>query len=87
MVRHVLCAPRSLQLAPIKNADKIKQSVQHVVMVSVMAVSYSRSKLIKKKMDKLVSLQVDDLNHKNILLTKAVITDKAKSFFLNFKKL
>jgi len=29
---------------------------------------------------------VDDLNHENILLTKAVITDKAKSFFENLKE-
>ena len=54
MVRQVLCACRSLKLAPLtvsnlmKNADKIKQSVQHVMTVSVMPVSYSRSKLLKK---------------------------------------
>jgi len=53
-----------------------------ILFIYVMAVSYSRSKLFKKKMEKLLSL-----NHKNILLTKAVITDKAKSVFENLKKL
>jgi len=46
-----------------KNADEIKQSMQHATTVSVTHVSYSRGKHLQK-IQKLLSLQVDDLNIK-----------------------
>jgi hypothetical protein len=69
----------------MKNADKIKQTMQRATIVSATQVSYSRSKLLEK-MEELLSLWVDDLYQKNIPLTQAVITDKAKSVFENLKE-
>jgi hypothetical protein len=47
---HVESEIGSIDLSNLmKNADKIKQSVQHFMIVSVMPVSYNRSKLLKKK--------------------------------------
>ncbi|XP_053547680.1 tigger transposable element-derived protein 1-like [Bombina bombina] len=82
---------RDLKLPPstvttiIKNANRIKESIQHATPVSVAHVRYSRSKLLEK-MEQLLSLWVDDLNKKNIPMSQAVITDKAKSIFEDLKK-
>ncbi|XP_053572819.1 tigger transposable element-derived protein 1-like [Bombina bombina] len=82
---------RNMKLPPstvttiIKNADKIKESVKHSTPVSAAQTRYTRCKLLEK-MEKLLSLWVDDLNTKNIPMTQAVITDKAKSIFEELKK-
>ena len=53
---------RNVELPPstvstiMKNADKVKQSMQHATTVCAMQVSYSRSKLLQKKLEKLLSL-------------------------------
>jgi hypothetical protein len=51
------------------------QSMQHATTVSATQMCYSRIKLLEER-EKLLSLWVDDLNQKNILLTQAVIADK-----------
>jgi len=46
----------------MKSADKIQQSVQHATTVSAMQVIAEAN--FKKKMEKLLSLWVDDFNKK-----------------------
>ena len=59
---------RSIYLSPstvstiMKSADKIQQSVQHATTVSAMQVIAEAN--FKKKMEKLLSLWVDDFNKK-----------------------
>ncbi|XP_018430489.1 PREDICTED: tigger transposable element-derived protein 1-like [Nanorana parkeri] len=84
-VCRIMKLPPSTVSTIIRNADKIKASIQHATPVSAAQTRYSRSKLLEK-MEKLLSLWVHDLNKKNIPTTQAVITEKAKSIFEDLKK-
>jgi len=80
-----LSLPPSTVTTIMTNSVKIKHSVQQSTGVSVKHVSYSRG-MIFEKMEKLLALWVDDANKKNIPLTQAAITEKAKSIFCHLKQ-
>ena len=79
-----VCSSLSLALTTVStimvNAEKIKQSAQKTTKLRTSNVRYTRNFNIQK-MEKLLTLWVDDLNQKRIPLTQRAIAAKAASLF------
>jgi hypothetical protein len=63
-----------------RNTDEIEPSMQNFTTVSATQVPHSLSKILRKKMEKLLSLWVDDLNKKKVPLTRGIMTPRSRMF-------
>ncbi|XP_017772826.1 PREDICTED: tigger transposable element-derived protein 1-like [Nicrophorus vespilloides] len=82
--RSAVC--KALHLAPstvstiMGNVDKIKRTYTGATRLSSSRTTYSRSEAMEE-MEKLLVLWVEDSNRNNVLVTQAVVLEKAKTLF------